>query len=227
MVGLMMQTTHQTDQDIQANVTEELLYDPSCQGGHLKVTSEGGAVKLSGEVASLREKLAAKRSAMRVRGVKAISDEMTVRSPGVSGDATDADITQAARHMLDWSIDVPASSVKVAVRDHKATLSGHVAWGYQRDAAHKAMTNLRGITAVKNEIVLDQTAAATPAKAAIMAALQRNAQLEPQSINVDVNGHDLVLRGNVRTFAEYRQAEHTAWNAAGVTSVQNNLVVTS
>src|SRR6476660_3779283 len=112
MVGLMMQTTHQTDQDIQANVTEELLYDPCCQTGQLTV----------------------KRSAMRVRGVKAVTDEMTVRSPGASGDATDADITQAARHMLDWSVDVPANAVKVAVRDHKATLSGTVAWGYQRDA---------------------------------------------------------------------------------------------
>ncbi|GIH02822.1 hypothetical protein Rhe02_08890 [Rhizocola hellebori] len=227
MVGHMMQTTHQTDQDIQANVREELQYDPSCQARHLTVTSQGGTVKLSGEVTSLHDKLAAKRSAMRVRGVKAISDEMTVRSPGVSGDATDADITQAARHMLDWSSDVPAKSVKVAVHDHKATLSGTVAWGYQRDAALKAMTNLRGITAVRNEIVLDQAAAATPAKTAIVAALQRNAQLDPQSINVDVNGHDLVLRGNVRTFAEYREAEHTVWNAAGVTSVQNNLVVTS
>jgi osmotically-inducible protein OsmY len=145
----------------------------------------------------------------------------------VSGDATDADIAQAARHMLNWSIDVPANAVSVAVRDHKATLSGTVAWGYQREAAVKAMTNLRGITAVRNEIVLDQTASATPAKTAIVAALQRNAQLEPQSINVDVNGHDLILRGNVRTFAEYRQAELTAWNAPGVTSVQNNLVVTS
>jgi osmotically-inducible protein OsmY len=89
------------------------------------------------------------------------------------------------------------------------------------------MTSLRGITAVRNEIVLDETASATPAKTAIMAAMQRNAQLEPDSINVDLNGRDLVLRGNVRTFAEYREAEHTAWNALGVTSVKNHLVITS
>jgi osmotically-inducible protein OsmY len=220
------QTLHQTDQQIQANVTEELQYDPSCEAAHINVTANGGTVRLAGEVASLREKLAAKRSAMRVRGVNAISDEMTVRSPGAIG-ATDGDITKAARHILDWTVDVPAEAVKVDVRDHKMTLSGSVAWDYQRDAALRAMTSLRGVTSVKSEIVLDQPTSATPAKTAIAAAMQRNAQLEPQAINFEVNGHELVLRGNVRCFADYHQAEHTAWNAAGVTSVQNRLVITS
>jgi len=67
----------------------------------------------------------------------------------------------------------------------------------------------------------------TPAKNTIAAAMQRNAQLEPLAIHVDVNDHQLTLRGMVRSFAEYRQAERTAWNAAGVTSVQNNLVIAS
>jgi osmotically-inducible protein OsmY len=31
----------------------------------------------------------------------------------------------------------------------------------------------------------------------------------------------------VRSFAEHRQAEQTAWAAAGVTSVRNELIVTS
>ena len=220
------QTLHQTDQEIQANVAEELQYDPSCEATHLRVIAKDGTVRLSGEAASLRQKFAAKRSAMRMRGVKGVTDEMTVRSPGAIG-ASDADITKAARHVLDWTVDVPAEAVNADVRDHKVTLSGSVAWDYQRDAASRAMMNLRGVTAVKNDIVLEQPASATPAREAISAALQRNAQLEPQSINVDVDGHALVLRGNVRCFADYRQAERTAWNAAGVTSVENRLVITS
>jgi len=220
------QTLHQTDQDIQANVFEELKYDPSCDAGQIKVTADGGTVKLSGEVASFRQRLAAKGSAMRVRGVKAISDELTVRGPASIG-ASDADMTDAAYRILNWTADVPAKAVKVVVHDHKLTLSGKVAWGYQRDAALRAMTNLRGVSAVKDEIVVDQPESTTPAKNTIAAAMQRNAQLEPLAIHVDVNDHELVLRGMVRSFAEYRQAERTAWNAAGVTSVQNNLVITS
>jgi len=226
MVALVTQAVHQTDQDIQTNVTEELKYDPSCDAQQVKVTADGGTVKLSGEVASLRHWQAAKQSAMRVRGVKAISDELKVRNPDKIG-ASDADITEVAQRILDWTVDVPAKAVNVVVRDQKLILSGSVTWGYQRDAAMQAMMNLRGVTAVRNEIVVDQPSSTLPAKGAIAAAIQRNAQLEPQAIHVDVKGHELVLRGLVRSFAEYRQAEHTAWNAAGVTSVQNNLVIRS
>ena len=222
----MTQTLHQTDQDIQANVFEELKFDPSCDAGQIKVTADSGTVKLSGEVASFRQRLAAKRSAMRVRGVKAISDELVVRDPDTIG-ASDADMTDAAHRILDWTADVPAKAIKVVVQDQKLILSGKVAWGYQRDAALRAMTSLRGVAAVRDEIVLDQPESTTPAKNTIAAAMQRNAQLEPLAIHVDVNDHELVLRGMVRSFAEYRQAERTAWNAAGVTSVQNNLVITS
>lgn len=222
----MTQTPKQTDQDIQANVFEELKYDPSCDAGQIKVTADSGTVKLSGEVASFRQRIAAKRSAMRVRGVKAISDELTVRGPASVG-VSDTDLSEAAHRILDWTADVPARTIVVAVRDHKLILSGQVAWGYQRDAAVRAMMSLRGVAAVKDEIVVDQPESTTPAKNTIAAAMQRNAQLDPQAIHVDVNNHELTLRGMVRTFAEYRQAEHTAWNGAGVTSVQNNLVITS
>jgi len=220
------QTPHQTDQDIQTNVTEELKYDPSCDARQIKVTADGGTVKLSGEVPSFRQRLAAKRSAMRVKGVKAITDELTVPGPASIG-ASDADMTEAAHRVLDWTADVPAKAIMVTVRDHKLIMSGTVAWGYQRDAALRAMTNLRGVAAVKDEIVVDQPESTTPAKNTITAAMQRNAQLEPHTIHVDVKDHELTLRGMVRSFAEYRQAERTAWNAAGVTSVHNNLVITS
>jgi osmotically-inducible protein OsmY len=73
------------DQELQASVTEELLSDPGIEAGQITVTASGGAVKLSGEVASLPARLAARRSAMRVPGVKAIADEMTVRSPDPTG----------------------------------------------------------------------------------------------------------------------------------------------
>lgn len=214
---------HQIDQELQSNITEELRYDPSIEAGQIEVSVTDGAVKLRGEVASLPQKLAAGRSAMRVRGVKAVSDEMTVRNPG----NTDTDIAETARQMLTWAVDVPTKAVKAVVNDHVITLSGNVAWQYQRDAATRAVMSLRGVTAVSNQIVLDQPDTATPEKTAIAAAIKRNAVLDPDAIKVDVDGHELVLRGNVRSFAEYRQAERTAWAAAGVTSVRNDLLITS
>jgi osmotically-inducible protein OsmY len=42
---------------------------------------------------------------------------------------------------------------------------------------------------------------------------------------VEVVGHKAILRGTVRSYAERRDAERAALNAAGITEVENKLVV--
>lgn len=222
-VGYVTQRMHQNDQELRTTIIEELRYDPSIEAEQITVTVGDGAVRLSGQVKSLPAKIAASRSVMRVRGVKAVADEMTVKAPG----NTDADLADMARTMLIWAQDVPKDSVKAEVRDHVITLSGKVVWNYQRDAAARAVTNMRGVTAVNNQIMLDQPGPSAPANQVITAAIQRNALLDPQAITAHVDGHDLVLRGSVRSFAESHQAEQTAWAAAGITNVRNDLVVKS
>jgi osmotically-inducible protein OsmY len=214
---------HRNDQELQTQIIDEMCYDPGIGASQITVSVSYGAVTLSGEVANLAQKLTANRLAMRIRGVKAVADEMTVRNPGSN---TDADIAQGARDMLNWAVDVPSDAVRADVRNHVITLSGSVAWHYQRDAAARAVANMRGVTAVTNQIVLDHPES-TPSHKAIAAALRRNASLDPRAIEADIDGHELVLRGTVRTFAESRQAEQTVWAAAGVTRVRNELVITS
>jgi osmotically-inducible protein OsmY len=222
----MTQTIHYTDQELQNNVTEELQYDPSTQADRVVVTANSGTVTLTGETMSLPQKLAAKRSTMRVRGVTAIIDKMTVLNPGTSG-TSDADLMDAARKVLDWTADVPAKSIKTSVQDHVITLSGSVAWDYQRDAAVRAVSNLRGVTAVMNSIILDQPSSTAPSMNKVESAIRRCASLDPKSIHVDVKDHEVFLQGNVRSFAEFRQAEHIAWAAPGVTKVTNKLLIGS
>jgi osmotically-inducible protein OsmY len=217
-------TTHRSDQDIHATVSDELLYTPSVDA-HVGVAVDGGAVTLSGEVGSLPERVAAKRAVMRVSGVKAVANELRVRvlqTPGTD----DADIAETAGRLLGWAVDVPSETVKAEVHEHVITLSGHVTWDYQRDAAARAVMYIRGVTAVANVIALRQGESVSVMKAAVEQAIQRNAILDTDTINVEVDGHELTLRGNVGSFAERRQAEQAAWAAAGVTSVKNRLLVT-
>jgi osmotically-inducible protein OsmY len=219
------QTMHRSDQDLQATVSDELLYTPSIDS-HLTVTANDGVVTLAGDVGSLPERLAAKQAAERVWGVKVVADKMVVRSAGASG-ATDADLAGAASHMLAWSIDVPHDTVTVEIRDRTLTLSGAVTWDFQREAALRAVTYIRGISGVNNNISLSQKASVSVVKDAVEAAIRRNAPLDAQTIAVEVNGHELTLSGSVRSSMERDQAEHVAWGAAGVANVKNNLFVTS
>jgi osmotically-inducible protein OsmY len=215
---------HRSDQDIQATVSEELLYTPSVDT-HVGVAVNGGTVTLSGEVGSLPERIAAKRAAMRVSGVKGLADELQVRVQGMPG-TNDADIAQTADQLLGLAVDVPSGSVEAEVHDHVITLSGHVTWDYQRDAAARAVMYIRGVTAVDNMISLRQGESVTVMKDAVEQAIERNSLLDTDAIKVDIDGHELTLRGNVGSFEGRHQAEQAAWAAAGVTSVKNRLLVT-
>jgi osmotically-inducible protein OsmY len=223
----MTQTVRRSDKDLQANVTDELLFDSSIDAAHLVVLANGGVVTLSGDVGSLPERHTAKRAAMRVAGVQAVTVDIVVRDPGVSG-AKDSDIAEAANQMLSWAVDVPSDTVKAGVRDHVVTLSGTVNWQYQREAATRAVMYLKGVTAVANTIrLIATTPASDDLKAAIDGAILRNAQLDSHQIKADVNGAEVTLRGSVRSWAERRQAEKVSWSGSGVTSVRNHLTVTA
>src|SRR4029453_12220707 len=100
MVVHMTQTMHRSDQDLQATVSDELLYTPSIDT-HLTVTVNDGVVTLAGDVGSLPERLPAKQTAGRVGGVKVVAEKMVVRSAGASG-ATEAALAGAASHRIAW-----------------------------------------------------------------------------------------------------------------------------
>ena len=222
----MTQTIQRSDKELQTSVTEELSYNPSIDATHLVVLANEGVVTLSGDMGSLPERHAAKRAAMRVSGVRAVADDMAVRDPGTSG-TKDTDIAEAARQMLRWAVDVPSDTVKADVRDHMISLSGTVTWQFQREAAARAVMYIRGVTGVTNSILLTATAPPPGVKAAIEAAILRNAQLDSREITADINGGEVTLHGTARSWAERRQAEYVAWSASGVTSVKNDLAVTS
>lgn len=221
----MTQTMRRSDRDIQGTVSDELLYTPSVDT-NLAVTVEDGLVTLAGDVGSLPERLAANRAAKRVWGVKAVSDTIVVRSSGASG-ATDDDLARAASDMLGWSVDVPTNTVRVSVRNRVITLSGTVTWDFQREAAARAVSYIRGITGVSNNIALNENPSVSVIKEAVEGAILRNAPLDADAIMVEVVGHELTLHGHVRSWAERHQAERVAWAAAGVTKVNNDLIITS
>ena len=217
---------HKTDQELRTAVTEELQYTPDVDASAVNVLVNDAMVTLSGTVASLPQRLAAKRAAMRIAGVKTVFDKTAVRTP-TDPSPNDQEIASAARQILNWAVEVPADSVKAEVRDHKITLSGHVTWDYQRDAAARAVMYIKGVTEVDNTILLVQPAPAPEAKATVEAAIRRYTHLDPKQINVDISGPELTLSGNVPSLADRRHAEYAAWNTLGVTRVKNELRVTS
>jgi BON domain len=69
------------DNQLQQAVIAELKWEPSVTAAHIGVTAKGSVVALTGHVESFVEKHAAETAAGRVKGVKAVAEEIEVRLP--------------------------------------------------------------------------------------------------------------------------------------------------
>lgn len=219
----MTQTTRKPDADLKNDVIDELRWLPSVNSTRIGVAVDDGAVMLSGEVDSYPELRLAGYAVQRVHGVTALAQELTVRDDGHG--PNDSDIAREAGEALQRAVDVPVE-VRMSVHDHVVTLSGAVAWQHERAAAERTVRYVAGVRDIDNAITVQAGAMAVDVKAAIGAAIMRNAQLEGKHISVTAGPDGLVtLDGTVRSWAERRQAEHASWSASRVTHVTNNLRV--
>src|SRR4051812_37322775 len=116
------------DEGLQLRVLKELEYDPRVDAARVGVAAKGGVVTLTGEVASLAERAAAEEAARRVKGVRAIAQEVEVRLPHEKR-RSDADIAGRALQILDWDVTVPPGRLAVEVAKGWVTLGGEVDWG--------------------------------------------------------------------------------------------------
>jgi osmotically-inducible protein OsmY len=219
-------TKTRTDEEIHRDVLEELRWDARVQPNEIGVSVKDGVVTLTGWTDSYIKRWSAERAAERVRGVRAVANDIEVRLPATA-DRTDADIAAAARRALEWSSLVPSDSIRVTVSDGWVTLRGQTNWEFEKREAERVVQRLAGVRGVTNLITVRPRLRAEPAelKRKIEAALVRSAETDAESIEVDVEDDKIVLRGTVRTWAEKEEAERVAWSAPGVTAVDNRIMV--
>lgn len=213
-----------TDEQIRDDVIAEIAWDPRIRSTEIGVTVKDGAVTLMGTVESYREKTAAEEATIKVKGVKAIAENIEVVIPG-SLKATDEKIAEQISHILQWNTNVADQDIKAGVRSGIVTLTGLVDWNFQREIARKLVSDVHGVKSVINAIKLKSRIQPADIKREITRALHRNADLEASSISVDVAGSQVTLRGAVKAWHERKLVEDAAWAAPGVTQVIDALQV--
>jgi osmotically-inducible protein OsmY len=213
-----------TDAQIHKNVLDELTFEPSIDASNIGVAVNEGVVTLTGSVTNFSEKWAAEHVIKRVHGVKGVAEEITVNLfPGQA--LTDSDIALAARRALEWDSNVPEERVQIQVEAGWVTLEGELDWHFQRQAAHDAVARLRGVKRISNQIVLKPRASQGDIRAQIESTFKRSAVLDASHVRIEVDGGNITLHGRLPTWAERDAATRAAWNAPGVASVSNRIIV--
>jgi osmotically-inducible protein OsmY len=217
-------TDTRTDTQIQADVLAELKWEPRVSPNEIGVMVKDGVVTLTGTVDSYTKRWAAEDAAHRVRGVKAVANEIEVRLSS-GGERTDKDIAEAAVRALEWDALVPIDRLDITVSNGWVTIKGEVDWQFQREDVERVVRRLQGVKGVTNLVTVKSRPTPTELKTKIEEALVRTAKSDAARITVTVDGSKVILNGTVRSWAEREGAERQAWAAPGVTAVDNRITI--
>ena len=146
-----------SDIQLRQNVLDELEFEPSIDAAHIGVTVDDGVVTLTGHLSSYAEKIAAEEAVRRVKGVRAIAEEIEVRYPGQK-QTSDDEIAKRALNILQWDTFLPHENIRLTVHKGLVTLTGEVQWYFQKSGAEKAIRKLSGVTGVVNDITVKPAA---------------------------------------------------------------------
>lgn len=214
-----------SDNELQHDVQEELMWEPSVNAAHIGVIVKGDVVTLTGNVPSYAEKFAAEKAAKRVAGVKAVADELDVQLSGGSK-RTDEDVAKSCVAALASHYAIPDEKIKVVVENGWVTLDGEAEWQYQKDAIENAVRWRVGVKGVTNNVRLKALISTADVKTKIEAAFKRNAEIDAKAVTVEAKDNKVTLRGMVRSWSERDEAQRAAWAAPGVVAVDNKIMVT-
>ncbi len=206
------------DLRIRDAVTQELDWDSRFDAAAIGVSARNGAVTLTGSIDSYADKLAAERAAKRVRGVRAVANDIQVTRRHERSDTDMAnDIAQGFALRSKAMPDVQA-----VVHDGHVTLTGCVKTLFLRMAAEHAVRHVPGVKGVVNRITVARVA---PDLDRLIAAVARTADVPHHAVSVEVADDLVTLKGDVRSWWAREAAESAVTRGPGVGRVDNQIVV--
>jgi osmotically-inducible protein OsmY len=214
---------HKPNDILEKDVHDELDWDSSLDDSQIIVKADNGRVTLTGAVPSYIDVLDASDDAWVVSGVTTVDNQLLV---GPAGELiADEDVAVECVAAIDSDRLVPHGAVSVDVVDGWVTLTGRVRRHFQRQAAKYAVARAKGVRGVTDNVQISGDPIPSDVADRINKAFARKAILTNSVIQVTNSGSTVYLDGTTDSPAAMLAAEHTAWDAPGVTDVVDRLLL--
>lgn len=152
LVKFPSKTKLPSDEEIQSNIRNMLLWNDSTRNQDIDVKVQNGKVELDGSVDAYWKKLRAEQIVKDTTGVTDITDRLAVvPTKAIVDDVIAEDIVNA----IDRNYAVTVDEIDVRVQDGKVTLSGKVPNRMAIDAALDAACNTFGVKEVIDRLVIE------------------------------------------------------------------------
>jgi osmotically-inducible protein OsmY len=214
-------TITETDLRLRNAVMRQLDWDPEVDASAIGVSAKGAIVTLTGFVDSYAGKLAAERIVKRVRGVRAVANDVVVR---LRVERTDTDIAADAARALGLIPSI-AATVQATVHNGYITLTGMVEWLFQVEQAATAVGHVRGVNGIFNHVRVRPRSGERDIQRRIVAAIHHNADVDAKRLRVALDRDVVTLTGTVDTWAQRDAAGYAAGSAPGIIRVINQILV--
>ena len=212
------------NEELQKDVQDAIKWEPLLHAAEIGVIAQDGIITLTGVVDTYAKKSEAENAAKNVDGVKAVVEKIEIQFGSLvskSGNEIATDILNSYR----WNWEIPKEKINVKVEDGWVTLEGEVQWNFQKEAAKNAIKNIVGVKGITNVITIKAETNNKVDKKNIELALMRNWAIKDKDIQVKVTGSKVILKGIVHSLYQKEQAGRIAWNAPGVLTLDNELVI--
>jgi osmotically-inducible protein OsmY len=216
-----------TDEEIKKHIVDHLYWDSRIDASNISVEVQQGKAVLRGTVPSYFAAVCARENALSVAGVSEVVDEITVSYPETLTRPTDDGLRSRIVSGLSLNPDFDASGIDIHVDKGVVTLEGSVDAHWQKNRAEYLVSQERGVVAIRNNLAVVPTEDFVDQDIAvdIVAALERNALVNGEAVDVKVKDGIVTLSGVVPTSVARQTAKEAALFTPGVIDVRDELTV--
>lgn len=232
--GIKAQTAPGLDARIESTTRNSHVFKTYLKDDRVSVDSKKGIVTLSGTVSSRSHKSLAEATAENVRGVKSVTNNISVQTDEGNSDGW---IGTKVRTTLLFYRNVRGLRTEVDVKDGAVTLRGEANSAAQKDLTTEYVKDVDGVTSVNNQMTVAAAPAPAPKEsmgkkiddasitAQVKLALLYHRSTSALSTSVKTNRGVVVITGKAMNGAEKDLVTKLVRNIDGVTSVQNRMTV--